>query len=84
MTYLSDYSCNGWSKFLIKSSLPKKREREISSFLSVSLSLSLSLSEKEISLFQTLQVLLDNGVLGNKSDTNTFVLLPKEYHLRDF
>ena len=58
----------GGVNFLIKSSLPKKRERERDFFLS--LSLSLSLSEKEISLFQTLQVLLDNGVLGNKSDTN--------------
>ena len=64
----------GGVNFLFKSSLPTKRERErereISSFLS------LSLSEKDISLFQTLQVLLDNGVLGNKSDTKQ---IPVQY-----
>ena len=43
--------------------MPKKRERYISFFLSF------YLSEKEISLFQSLQVLLDYGALGNKSDT---------------
>ena len=59
----------GGVNFLFDISLPK-RERKREVFLSLSLSLSSPLSEKEISLFQTLQVLLDNRVLGNKSDTN--------------
>ena len=45
--------------------LKREREREIC----LHLSFSLSLSKKEISLYQTLQVLLDYGVLGNTSDT---------------
>lgn len=52
--------------------LSKERKREHWGRFDCQSTCTLSLSEKEISLFQKLQVLLDYRVLGNKSDTKLF------------